>query len=375
GCIIGGAGGWNREGRNVSVVWFYGGRAIMPSPKVSSSIRSLHEIYSGFGLDVIGVTPATDEPAIVKDAARMMKLPFPIAIDSEGEGDWGKTFDTFGLRPYTGVFLVDHKGILHTIEQKNTGFDEPSELEAVVRKLLVESGSKPLPKVVTPNEHDISDKFRQVHARWKSIVAEGVAESTLSGTISGGYNDKGPIPLAGAVVEIEPSFKMLSSNSVSSYITGGDRSRRQTAETDAKGKYRFENLPKGYYKITITADGRAFNKQELIVGEATGVTYDAELPTEHTIIGRVISAEDKLSVEEAVIKIIGRHIDPKNPDVVTKSYPQPTSQLDAEGVFAFEYLQTGKYILEISADGFKKRVMQMVPLGEKELIIQLQKED
>ncbi|MFK7819465.1 MAG: hypothetical protein AB8G99_12155, partial [Planctomycetaceae bacterium] len=34
--INGDPGEWNREGRNVTVVWFYGGRAIIPSPKVWS---------------------------------------------------------------------------------------------------------------------------------------------------------------------------------------------------------------------------------------------------------------------------------------------------------------------------------------------------
>ncbi len=367
-------GKWDRKERKVTVVFFYGGRAIRPTPKWWSNIRRLHEIYGRFGLDVIGVTPATDEPEVVKAAARMMNVSFPIAIDTKHEGGYGRTFDAFGLKPYTGVFVVDHKGLLNTIEQKNTVFEKPSELESVVRKLLADAGSAELPKVVLQNDQRIGNVFRQVLARWKNLVPAGTPNSSISGIVSGGYDAKGPTPLAGATVEIEPFLKMLGSNILGSYVTGSDRARKRVTETDEEGKYRFENLPKGYYRIAISANGRAFEKQDLLVAQADGVTHNAALPAEHTIVGRVVSADDKLSIEDAVIKITGRHPDPDNPDIVTRSFPQPTTTVDADGTFAFEYLQSGAYILEISANGFQKREMRMIPLSEKEVVIELQKQ-
>ena len=166
---------------------------------------------------------------------------------------------------------------------------------------------------------------------------------------------------------------MLNGNTPNSYTTGADRTRKLTAETDEQGKYRFENLTKGYYKIVVSANGRAFDEHELIVGDGANITYNAELPGEHSIIGRVIGADDKLTVEDAVVRIAGRHSDPNDPGVVTTSNPQPTARLDADGTFAFEHLQTGSYVLEIEASGFETRRMTQVPLSRKDLVIELKK--
>lgn len=368
-------GAWDRQGRKVTLLHFCFGRAISPMPKRWSSIRRLHQIYGSLGLDVVGVVRFGENPAVVKQAVKMLKIPFPIALDSKGGDDpkSSATYDAVGAGRYPIVLLVDHKGTLHTVKEKNTGFDKPPELEVVVRQLLKEAGIEKLPKVVTPREHEIDNNFRQVIAMWKAAVADGEFRSSISGIVSGGYNAKGPTPLAEATVEIEPFLKMLSSNILNSYITGGDRARKQTTETDKDGKYRFEDLAKGYYNITISANGRAFDKQVLLVSAAAQVSHDAELPSEHTIVGRVLNAADKLSVEDAVIKIVGRHPDPDKPNMVTRSYPQPTTELGTDGIFTFEYLQSGAYILEISAPGFEKREMKMVPLSKKEIVIELKK--
>ena len=109
-------GPWAGDDARPTLLFFFGGRAISPTPKQLVVLKTLAERYkeSGLkdqGLNVIGVTSASGTPEMTRQTVKELQVNSPVAIDSptdDGQG-YGKTFAAYGLKSYMGCSLSMQK--------------------------------------------------------------------------------------------------------------------------------------------------------------------------------------------------------------------------------------------------------------------------
>jgi hypothetical protein len=156
--------GWRRPGRKATVIYFFGGRAISPSPQQLSALRTFWKKYSGpvenvpvdengdpvvrtpglsgGRVDVIAIATANGEPELTRRFIQSMNLPFPVAIDSpvedseETAAKWGQTFLAFRQKAYTGTVIIDRNGKIVVIDPQRTSGDGFTPVEAAIRREL-----------------------------------------------------------------------------------------------------------------------------------------------------------------------------------------------------------------------------------------------
>lgn len=361
--------GWKAPGRRVTVVFFFGGRSIEPTPSRWASLKRLHAIYGSHGLDIVGITTPTTGTEAIRLCVSELEIGFPIAIDTKGER-WGATYDAFGLQPYTGIFVVDSGGVLHTIDSRQNGYSKPSELEVLVRRLLTAAGAEGLPEVVPGEKHRLDDQNALVRREWQRLVRSSPQSGTLTGAVSSGYSDDGPVPVANAIVQLNPQIRLLISNNTAGSLIIRDRQRDLRTTTDATGRFHFADLAEGTYELRASADGKAFSSELITIQDDQEHSRDVELEGTHTIVGTVIGP-DRLPVFDAIVTLAGRHPDPKQPSILVTSPPAPRQRLDNNGAFRFEQLQGGHYSLKITAEGYEEQTLRMVPLSRESVVVEM----
>ena len=370
--INGDPGPWSRPGRKVTILFFFGGRSINPTPEWMGAMRRLNDEFRGTGLDVIGIATADDhlQSKRVRQTVRELGVDFPVAIDQASEsGSYGKTFHEYGLPTYMGVLLVDHEGIVHTLPQKRGGGDPwktPSPLQTLAEDLLTKAGVEELPEFVLYDEERLYQNSKQITRRWRQLAKASNQDGVISGRVtnnSGAFRD--------VAVQIQPKLILVSSNTGRGFLHIPDRQRTQKTTTDANGQYRFENLPKGYYEIVVTAPGRAQVKQNLAVDPSfTPVTFDVPLIQGDSIRGRVVDADGEPVVGITVTQV-GRHVNDKDARQLTRSFPLPTAVTGTDGSFVLSKLQGGSYALEVEHGNTGRTRLNFVAAGSTNAVIRL----
>ncbi|MCB9915705.1 MAG: carboxypeptidase regulatory-like domain-containing protein [Planctomycetes bacterium] len=122
--------------------------------------------------------------------------------------------------------------------------------------------------------------------------------------------------------------------------TDGDESNRASAVSDAEGRYELTVSGAGRYEFVVGS--RPDQVREVRDLAASGATVDLELPGGR--IGGLVRGDDGELVEGAWVLLV-RYQDPDGKGV---GHPQRSGSTDAEGAFAFENLEPGRYRLEVS---------------------------
>lgn len=276
-------GGWDRPERKLTLLYFYGGRLITPTPKWAAAINELHRRYRQYGFEVIGLAGATGTPELPRQAAEEMSLSFPVCIDQKSDTGYGKTFLAYGLESYHGMFFVDHEGLVRPCphgEQSKVTVDGKeftiSHFEAKVIDLLKKAGVDEVKPQILPN--DIFDRktHEEVMAEWRRLRAEAPKEARVFGQIT--FNGA---PVAGATIKLQPSMTIMSSNTGHGFMLFPDRQATITVPTNPDGTYEIANLTKGEYKVTCSAKGfKTRNRTILIGADLPKVNVDVALSKE-----------------------------------------------------------------------------------------------
>lgn len=338
-------GAWDRPGRKVTLVYFYGGRLINPHPKWVNAVRELLRQFGPQGLDVIAIaTP--DTPELTKQAARELALPFPVAIDAKGDS-YGKTHAAFGLKSYAGIVMVDHAGIVHEFERASwkTSKDR-SPIQLAVATALRKAGVKDVTDG-PPSQVDLHDIYKPIVPQWRKLVAKAPKDGVIHGLVTDGKE-----AIANASIQLRPQLRLLSSNNTSGTLVLPDRDRTQTIRTDKAGSFEFKGLPKGYYELIFSAPGRAKINRLITVGaDLKPQQADVELDQSHELAGRVVD-ESGEPVAAAVVKVLYRHFDPK--DLVrhtTAGIPRVTLSTGVDGRFEFDSMYRGWFTIGVTYKG------------------------
>jgi|GEM_PF-2668446 len=138
---------WNRPERKATVVYFFGGGLINPTPRQLKALDQLYRTYRDGGLEIIGITPANVDRKTVLQTVKELNLAIPVFIDSKATeadtqfdargAEHGATFAAFRQRAYTGTVLIDDDGKVVLIDPNALNDDRRlSRLEQLIRDIL-----------------------------------------------------------------------------------------------------------------------------------------------------------------------------------------------------------------------------------------------
>jgi hypothetical protein len=272
-------GGWDRPERKLTLLYFYGGGLITPTPKWMAAVQELHRRYQKYGFEVIALAAETSSPEVPRQAAKELGVKFPIGIDQKGDSGYGKTFVAYGLESYHGMMFVDHEGIVRpcpygdsskvTVAGKEFKI---SHMEAKVIDLLKKAGVENVePQVLPPDIFDIKT-HNEVLAEWRRLRAAAPKDASVVGRVT--FNGA---PVAAAAIKLQPSMTIMSSNTGHGFMLFPDRAGTITVPTLPDGTYEIKNLTKGEYKLTCSAKGFKNRNRTILIGD--------DLPTVNVDVG------------------------------------------------------------------------------------------
>jgi uncharacterized protein (TIGR03067 family) len=147
---------WDRPERTVTVLYFFGGRLIEPTPEQIAALSHLQRRYADGGLEIIGIASRSETTEMTRQAIRELVPSFPVMIDAKAnEADiskdvvgaaWGANFVRYQLEPYTGTVVIDKAGKITLLGAKGgANASGMSELESLVRDELFRVNGTPDP--------------------------------------------------------------------------------------------------------------------------------------------------------------------------------------------------------------------------------------
>ncbi len=368
------------EGRHLTLLIFFGGRAISPSPRTLAALNNLRNVYHRNGLEIIGVASASDTLDLTRRDVKSLQLSFPIAIDRANDNPdgnrYGRTFDAYGLKSYYGFFLIDGEGKVLKLQPSRDllndigrmpGIGGDFDLRTNVIRVLYDAGERDLDYGETDLLELNLPQIKVIEPEWKRLLKKAPRTAKLTGTITDGEN-----PIAGATIEAIPTLKLLFSFSPGGYFLSVDRDQRVTLTTDNDGNFDVGGLPKGVWQLTISKPGHASLERNVTLETAVSVAeLNIENKQQDHIYGRVLDQKGD-PVPRANVKVDKRHPDPERPAITTTAHlaRQPVLT-DDEGRFEITQLYDGTYTLVIDAANFESATEPHVAADGKEVIIRL----
>jgi hypothetical protein len=378
-------GPWNRPGRRATVLFFFGGRAIASTPEQIAGIKALQARYRERGIDVVGMATSTETPELTRQAVRELEVAFPVGIDRPSEQGYGVTFNAYGLQAYSGVFVIDSRGLVHLVKPGEAPAGGISHLESLARQFAAESKQADAGTVdASEEEARLSDEdYRRVDAEWKRRARDGEGTASIKGQVlfnAGGRDSfdepPGRIALFEGVFDVRavPVLQMLHSNNPHGHSVFNDHERAVELTGDETGRFELAGLRKGTYVLTFTAAGFAAQEREVrLVSDDAEISLDLVMRQGDRIEGTVVDSDGR-PVIGATVRALHRHFDPAAPERhTTASLPGGPATTDQQGRFRFERLYAGAYTFEVTAEGFPKTTVELVPAGKQDVEIVLPK--
>lgn len=141
---------WDRPERKVTVLHFYGGLLIEPSPQQLKALDHLQRRYRDGGLEVIGITTNDKSREKFRQAVKELNLSFPVMIDNKASdadiaskktgAEWGATFVSYRLKAYTGTVVIDGDGKVQLVDANTQNLPNGmSHVESLVREALLKA--------------------------------------------------------------------------------------------------------------------------------------------------------------------------------------------------------------------------------------------
>lgn len=358
--LNGDPGPWDRPGRRLTVLFFFGGDAIEPTPQWFAGLKGLHGRYATFGLDVVGVATADSDRATVRRTLRSLDVRFPVALDRpplENER-WGRTFAAYSLPIYTGVLLIDADGRVVSLDPHVERGPDTSRLEAIVRERLRKTFKL---TYADPATRLSVAEVRRIEAEWKQRRRAARPERPEDGRLWVRLRfPDGEQPRDGrtAQLEIVPELRLLSS-----FIPGGWtvlNDGRQSVADDTGCD--LAGLPKGTYRVTVKRPGFAAVERFFVLPPADpGKPFEVTLQPGDAIHGRVVGPNGQ-PISDATIRATCRYLDREFLSRhTTANVPTEPRRTDAQGRFAFHGLYEGAFGVDVSAEGYSPASVVLAP--------------
>lgn len=438
---------WNRAERKVTVLHFFGGLQIQPSPEQLKALDFLQRRYRDGGLEVIAIASDGKYRGQFRQTVEELNLSYPVMIDNKASdadiaskkigAEWGATFVAYRLRPYTGTVVINGAGRIQFVDPNTPNLPTGmSHVESLVRDALVKANGTADPPALrqsllnrssrilrgTPlmpnelsqsmldrsplwlqnaqqtivatlpqaqrdmfksngitiqsvlNELNGSDTriphaaFIQLEREWQRRAAVAKGRGLIHGSIRS--INRGAQESCSATILVEPILRVLSSNTPGGWTLSIDQSRSQKNESLASGAFAINALPKGTYRMTVAAPGKARAVRVVqLADHESEAKLEIVLWGSDSISGKVTDAAGDV-IAKATVKAVKRFEDGQSQalDRYTTEYlPQQPVSTNASGDFAFESLFEGLYVFEVSAEGYETTTTEPQPSGATDL--------
>lgn len=241
---------WSWPGRKLTLLVFFGGQPISPTPRWMAAVKALQARYGALGLDVIGVASYSATPEKLQQTVRELRLGFPVAVDQppESKSSYGRTSESFSMRTYGGAFLVDAAGRVIVINPQDApGNSKFSQVERLICQQLL--GRDPAAEDAVPEwQTELkSEEILQIDAEWQRRRNSGTGRSCIQFEI-----DLPPDQRKLATCRLLPQFRLLMSSTPGGWFLGQDRKHRLEVSGD---QTEITSLRKGEYQFTISCPG------------------------------------------------------------------------------------------------------------------------
>jgi uncharacterized protein (TIGR03067 family) len=197
---------WDRPERCVTVLYFFGGRLIEPTPEQIAALSHLQRKYADGGLEIIGIASHSKTQELTRQAIRELVPSFPVMIDAKAPeediskkvagAEWGANFVRYQLKPYTGTVVIDKTGKITLLGAKGgANASGMSELESLVRDELLKVNGTPDPPSLRRSQVNRFSRLLRGHAASVSELDAAVADpskewlGTAQLRISAGFSD------------------------------------------------------------------------------------------------------------------------------------------------------------------------------------------
>ena len=371
-------GPWDRTGRRTTVLFFFGGRAIPPTPKYMVALKALHSRYKDRGLEVIGVVTSNKEPERTRQAMQELQVSFPVAIDSpnaDGKG-YGRTFAAYGLRSYVGVFVIDPAGIVHLVNPADVS--EGTQISALehVLKTLAQGAVE----VDTSSRQRLPDAAAQkIGEEWKRRAALKNGTAKISGRIEATADDRDVFIKsrlasrtrsgAAALVQATPVFQILPQARPSVAV----HSMTATELLRLRPMTMVPSNSPACAVVNIIAPGLARTERTITLANDKAEADVSLVLNQGDVISGTVVDSAGMPIVGATIAASKRHFDPIALDRETNAHLPETVTTTAEGRFKFRNLYVGAYTFHVTASGFETRDAQPIAAGTQNAQIVLQK--
>ncbi len=221
--------------------------------KQHAALRKLYELFHPAGFEIIAIHENTDDPEAVRQFARELRLPYPIAIDSMAEGKDRTMSASFNDgNAYHQAFLVDAAGKVHAIPD--------GKLVETLVDLMKKAGTRD----VSP---DMVDEYRlpqealwHIHNTLPRRARDAHGNLNLAGMVK---TPEGR-PIADIQVRATLRVEVLVTPSRGNQFHVDDPTP-YTTRTGRDGRFEIAGLSKGKYKLEVIAPGKAAVEQWVVI--------------------------------------------------------------------------------------------------------------
>ncbi len=367
--------------RKISVLVFFGGRAIHPTPQWMAALKVLNERYREDGLEIIAIATATTDEKLLEQNYQMMQPTFPWVLDTKADekDSYGKTFDAYKLQHYAGVLLVDAEGKIRTLESIEVpNGSKLSPIEYAIRQALGKNTANFEPQSAELGDED----YKRIRAEWQLRRNAQTGQGEIRGEIRinvQGRDTFGEVPLKETVPNVKirvsavPEMRVLYSDMSGGWHGFKDYDHTIMEEFQSDEDLILKGLRKGAYELTIRPEGlAAMETTVFVLSDEDKQSFKLDFHQGDTITGQVVRVDGK-PIAGVSIKCPRRFFDPKNLKRDTNAHLPDNATTDAEGKFALKDLFVGAYRLEVSAEGYQPQTVSPIPAGKQGLKITLRK--
>jgi peroxiredoxin len=300
--------------------------------KQHAALRKLYELYHPAGFEIIAIHEKTDDPESVRQFARELRLPYPIAIDSMAEGKDRTMSAAFNDgNAYRQAFLVDAAGKVHAIPD--------GKLVETLVELMKKAGARGVSTDMVDEYRLPQEALWHIHNTLPRKARDAHGNLKLAGTVK--TQQRRPIADVQVRATLRVEVQVTPSRGYQFHV---DDPTPWTTRTGPDGRFEIAGLSKGKYKLEVIAPGKAaVDRWVVIAPDLRAEPVDLVVDRPDGIAGFVRVGKRGWRLPVTLLILMERH---QANGVVTLS----TSGLrifptNVWGGFEFEGLAEGKYRL------------------------------
>lgn len=324
--------------------------------KQHAAMRELYELYHPDRFEIIAIHEKTDDVESVRQFARELRLPYPIAIDSLSEGKNRTMSAAFGdNNAYHQAFLVDAAGKVHAIPE--------GKLVETLVDLIKKAGVRDVPTDLVQEYRLPQEALRHIHNTLPRKARDAHGNLKIAGTVK----TRQGRPIAGVQVRATLRVEVLAMPSRGYQFHVGDPTPWTTG-TGPDGRFELAGLSKGKYKLEVIAPGKAAVERWVVIApDLPDEPVNLVVDRPDGIAGFVRVGKGGWRLPFTLVILMERH--QANGDVTLSTSGIWIAPTNLWGGFEFSGLAEGKYhLVAVGPGGIAG---ELIEVGDRDATIRV----